>query len=142
MDKDLQVEDFQNILRKRYLKGPNFRIDPEKNIGINRYSGSQDVAYYELYGDKQVFRILICKLPSYLHTNNYIGNQHLMLMSEKNEQMVGGTVVLKEDMSEEFSRIFSNHLSSKGITDLQNLWCNFVYRHYFNEIDSNENKQL
>ena len=142
MDKDLQVEDIQNLLRKRYLKGPNFRIDPEKNVGINRFSGTQEAAFYELYGEKMVFRIIICKMPSSLHAISYIGNQHLVLMAEKNEQMVGGAVFLKEDMTEEFTRIFTNHLNTKGIIDLQSLWLNFVYQHYQHEIDPPEYKHV
>lgn len=136
LDKEIQMDEIQHLLKKQYLKGPNFMMDEQKR-GINYFSGNSSVAFYELFGPSQVFRILICKLPSSLFISKYVGRQYLMLLIEEEDIMAGGVFNLKVDIREEFQRIFGGHLSGKGVKELIELWSNFVQIHYLQDLNTN-----
>jgi hypothetical protein len=126
-----QMGELQNLLRKEHLKGPNYKMG-SNNQGINYFSGDPTVSYYELYGEKQVFRIIIVKLPTSIFTQKYIGKQHLFLLMGEDDIMTGSSISLKDDITEELKKILGNFLSEKSIRELQNLWAGFVHDHYFN----------
>lgn len=126
-----QMEELQNLLRKEHLKGPNYKMGTN-NQGINYFSGDSIVSYYELYGEKQVFRILIVKLPTSIFTQKYIGKQHLFLLMGEDDIMTGSSISLKSDISDELRKTLGDFLSEKSIRELQILWAGYVHEHYLN----------
>lgn len=132
-NKENPMEELQLLLKKEHLKGPSFRMSLDKQ-GINYFSGNSTTSYYELYGEKQVFRILITKLPSSIFTTKYIGKQHLFLLIGEDDIMTGSNINLKNDITEELTRILNSTLSEKSIHELQRLWIKYVYVHYTEEL--------
>lgn len=126
-------EDLQRLLKREYLIGPEARMDIHKK-GINYYSGNKSTAYYELWGEKEIFRLVIAKPSPSLFTTKFVGKNHLlMLLIVENDQMIGGFVSLQENMAEQFSGIFP-HLNDESLQQLDALWANFVKDHYMYDL--------
>lgn len=126
-------EDLQRILRKEYLIGPEVRMDNHKK-GINYFSGNKNSVYYELWGDKEIFRLLITKPCSTLFTTKFVGKNHLLMMLiVEEDQLIGGFVSLQENMADQLSSIFP-HLNDNSLRQLDSLWANFVKDHYFSDL--------
>ncbi|MGK5508658.1 hypothetical protein [Brevibacillus formosus] len=120
----------QTILKEKHLFGPNFLMDADIKHGINYFSGNQKNAYYELWGKKQVYRLLIGKLTDSLFTSKFIGGKHFFFLMEENEVMRGSVVTLREDMHNSFEIMFADTLSPTSIKELQELCSSFVLKHY------------
>jgi hypothetical protein len=118
--------DLQKILKSKYQEGPN--VDIRNGIGINRFSGNFDSAYYELIGEKEIFRLLIMRPSRELFTSKYVGNHLLVLLIEEEELTTGGFVSLNEDLESELEKVFAHR--SSCIPELIDLWEQFVQPHY------------
>jgi hypothetical protein len=119
----------QELLKEQYLYGPNYKMSEEKRIGINLFSGNSNSAFYELWGETQIFRLVIIKPSSNLYTNRFVGKGHLLfLLIEEDEKITGGFLSVESERPA-FSSVFS-HLSEKGNSELEQLWLEFVKDHY------------
>lgn len=126
-------EHIQALLKEQYLKGPKVKMNDEK-IGINFYSGSDGCAYYELWGEEQIFKLIVLNPPGDLFLSRFVGKNHLMfLLIEADEKLVGGFAAINKDINQEFMRIFS-HLDNKTVMELTKLWEEFAKEHFYENI--------
>ncbi|MEW4369742.1 hypothetical protein [Paenibacillus kandeliae] len=122
------AEDLQNLLKKEYLKGPEFKMD--NKVGINYYSGDSESVFYELWGKEEIFQIIILKPSVNLYTTKFVGKNHLLiLLVVENDQTIGGFISLKDEVKNQFVDIFPN-LDENNVFQLSELWNNFVIDHY------------
>jgi len=126
LNKDQEI---QKILRGKFMKGPKFQID-EKMRGINFFSGTELSAYYELYGEYSVFKLLVIKPTSNLFTNQYVGKDHLLLQLMEEDQVRGGFISVNENLINEFGKTFP-HLREEQIEELLELWTDYAGKHYY-----------
>lgn len=127
------LEDLQRLLKKEYLIGPEVRMDTTKK-GINYYSGNKNIAYYELWGEKEIFRLVIAKPSPNLFATKFVGKNHLLLLlMVEDDQMIGGFLSLQENMVEQLVGIFP-HLNAESLRQLDYLWANFVRNHYMHDL--------
>lgn|GEM_PF-3646077 len=121
-------EDFQRLLRKEYLNGPE--VNMVGQVGINFYSGMKSMAFYELWGEKEIFRLLIAEPAANLFTSRFLGKNHLLfLLIVEDDQLVGGFISLQENMFDQLSGIMQ-HLNERSVKELEDLWTQFVKDHY------------
>ncbi|MBD7985953.1 hypothetical protein H9649_15380 [Sporosarcina sp. Sa2YVA2] len=122
-------KEIQKILRGKFMEGPKLLLD-EDSIGINYFSGNLNSAYYELYGNSSIFRLIIIEPSTNLFTNQYVGKNHLLFLLLEEEQVRGGFVSLNvENLVDEFGKVFS-YLREEQIEELHGLWRNFASLHY------------
>ncbi|QHW31038.1 hypothetical protein GZH47_09335 [Paenibacillus rhizovicinus] len=121
-------EDFQRLLKKEYLLGPEVMM--VNQVGINYYSGTKSSAFYELWGEKEIFRLLILRPSSNLFASKFVGKNHLIfLLIVEDDQLIGGFVSLQENMLEQLTSVLHN-LNEKSLKELEDLWSLFVKDHY------------
>lgn len=125
INKEVEI---QKILRGKYLQGPKFDMSNEL-IGINYFSGSLESAYYELYGNSSIFRIVVMEPSVNLFTTHYVGKNHLLFLLLEEELLHGGFISLNESILEQF-KVILPHIREEQIEELNYLWGNFAYKHY------------
>jgi 5'(3')-deoxyribonucleotidase len=124
MNSDTEI---QKLLKTKYLKPGQLN---EKGIGIKHYAGTQETAYYEIWGENEIFRLLVVKPSSNLYLSYFVDKMHLLVfLIEEDDRMQGGLISLKEDFFFEAKKIFP-HLNTKSIRELQSLWSTEVKKHY------------
>jgi hypothetical protein len=122
-------QEIQKILRNKFMDGPRLSMD-ENSTGINYFSGNASSAYYELYGESSIFRLMVIEPSSNLFTNHFVGKNHLLLLLMEEEQVRGCFVGLNEDtIQSNFKKAFS-HLREEQVDELYKLWEKFAYAHY------------
>jgi hypothetical protein len=121
----------QKIYKDKYLEEEVLNGD---KIGIHTYSGTQQSAFYELWGETQIYRLMIMQPSTNLFMSRYLGDNHLFLfLIEDDLQMRGGTLSLDNPIKEEFDKIFVN-LSTKSRDELAKFWEENVKEHYYNKL--------
>lgn len=96
-------------------------MEDDNLVGINYFSGSEQSAFYELYGPSTVYRLVIIKPSENLFSSFFVGENHLLFLLLEDEQANGGFVSLSEDVEEEFAKIF-NHLPEEQVNEVYKLW--------------------
>lgn len=121
-------DDLQRLLKKEYLLGPDFK--KRNQIGIQFFSGNKVSAFYELWGEKEIFRLLIMRPSTNLFTSKFVGKNYLLIMLiVEDDQMVGGFISLQESFLDQLILVFPN-LADRSLKELEELWTNFVKEHY------------
>lgn len=122
-------------MKKEYLIGPEVRMDVNKK-GINFCSGNKNTAFYELWGDKEIFRFVIVKPTPNFYASKFVGRNHLLfLLIVEDNQLVGGFVFLNDSLLEQLQSIFP-HLNDESLRQFEYLWANFVKDHYFYDLET------
>lgn len=133
MNPDLEV--LNRMLKQKYLKKSESSMNAEQ-IGIHVYSGSKQSVFYELWGADQIFRLIIFNPHNELFTSKHVGNNLFFSLIEEENNMRGGFIDMKKDISEELSKVFP-HIKTESLDELSMLWNYFVKEHYYGLTSNN-----
>ncbi|RFB20712.1 hypothetical protein DZB87_26500 [Bacillus sp. ALD] len=122
-------QEIQKILHSKFMYGPKYQMDEALIEGINFFSGSASSAFYELWGNSSIFRLIVMQPSKTLFTSHYVGKDHLMFLLMEEEQVRGGFISPSENLLTEFKRIF-NHVREEHVEELHLLWINYASIHY------------
>ncbi|WP_153721820.1 hypothetical protein [Sporosarcina cascadiensis] len=122
-------KEIQKILKGKFMLGPKLLMNADLT-GINYFSGDEQSAYYELYGNTSIFHLIIIQPSKTLFTNQYVGKNFLLFLLLEDEKVRGGFLLLNEvNLLNEFKRVFS-YLNTEQVEELNTLWNSTVSAHY------------
>jgi hypothetical protein len=128
----------QELLKKKYLQGPKYRMDEQKQ-GIQFTSVADGMIYYELWGEQDIFRVVIVSARPTLFTTHYVGKSPLVLLLGENDQYQGGFISSQAPLQEELHRVFPQ-LHGKSVKELTDLIQRFVLPH-LRELEGEEKER-